>query len=151
MVPDFSSKSIFGMVTITSPSFSSCCPCWTSASILRCFWTGWLQLSSVLCFSSYFAFVSVVVLWFALPAVGFALLGSFHHCSRSSCSSRCPRTSVALLHSSRHWLVGCSSVSDSHHLLLGCASSSESLCGRLRLRGSFLASLQHHCSALRPS
>ena len=29
--------------------------------------------------------------------------------------------------------------------------SSESLCGRLRLRGSFLASLQHHYSALRPS
>ena len=32
---------------------------------------------------------------------------------------------------SHHWLFGCGSF---------CASSSESLCGRLRLRGSFLAS-----------
>ena len=36
------------MVGITSPSFSSYCPCWTSG-------TGWLQLSFVLCFSSHFA------------------------------------------------------------------------------------------------
>ena len=35
-----------------------------------------------------------------LPAVGFALLGSFHHRSRSSCSFRCPRTRVASLRSS---------------------------------------------------
>ena len=39
-------------------------------------------------------------------------------------------------------LLGCGSF---------CASSSESLCGRLRLRASFLASLQHHYSALSPS
>ena len=81
--------------------------------------------------------VSFVVLWFALsavgsalllpdvgfallPAVGFALLGSFHHRSRSLCSSRCPRTFVALLRSSYHWLVGCGSVSESHRLLLDC-------------------------------
>ena len=66
--------------------------------------------------------VSVAVLWFALPvvgfallpAVGFALLGSFHHCSRSSMFfSFGPRNLVALLHSSRRRLVGCGSVSDS--------------------------------------
>ena len=34
-----SSKSIFPMVVITSPSFSSYCPCWTSASVLGCFGT----------------------------------------------------------------------------------------------------------------
>ena len=84
--------------------------------------------------------VSVAVLWFALPAVGyalvlpaigfallpvvgFALLGSFHHCSRSSMFFSCgPRTLVALIHSFHHRLFGCGSV---------CASSSESLCGSL--------------------
>ena len=60
--------------------------------------------------------VSVEVLWFALPAVGcalllpaigFALLGSFHHCSGSSMFFSCgPRTLVAFLHSFHHWLVG---------------------------------------------
>ena len=113
-------KSIFGMVVITSPSFSSHCPCWTSASVLGCYGTGWLQLS-VLCFSLYFA-LSRSVLWFALPAVGFAPLSSFHHHSRSSCSSRCLRTLVALLRCCRRWLVDCGSVSDSHHLLLACGS-----------------------------
>ena len=53
--------------------------------------------------------VSVAVLWFALPtvgcallpAVGFALLGSFPHYSRSSMFfSRGPRTLVGLLRSS---------------------------------------------------
>ena len=78
-----------------------------------------------------------------LPAVGFALLGSFHPRSRSSCSSRYPRTLVASLRSSHHLLLGCGSVRDSLSPL--------ALCGRLRLRGSFLASLQHHYSALRPS
>ena len=63
-----------------------------------------------------------------LPSVGFALLGSSHHRSRSSCSSGCPRTLVALVRASYHWLVGCGSA---------CASSSKSLCGRLRLCGSF--------------
>ena len=110
--------------------------------------------------------VSVVVLWFTLPAVGcalllpavrfallpavgfallpavgFALLGSSHHCSRSSMFFSCgPRTIVALLHSFHHWLFGCGSV---------CAFSSESLCGSLRLRGSFLASPNistQHCA-----
>ena len=50
-----SSKSILGIVVIMSSSFSSNCPCWTSASVLRCFGTGWLHLSSAQCFSSYFA------------------------------------------------------------------------------------------------
>ena len=63
--------------------------------------------------------LSVAVLWFALlavgydlvllaigftllPSVGFALLCSFHHCSRSwMFFSRGPRILVALLHSSR--------------------------------------------------
>ena len=113
-----SSKSISGIVV-----FTSLCPCWTSG-------TGWLQLSFVLCFSSYFALFSVrspSVRYALLLAVGFALLGSFHHRSRFSCSSRCPRTLVALLSSSHHWLVGCGSVSDSHHLLLGCGSVGDSL------------------------
>ena len=75
--------------------------------------------------------VSVVVLWFALPAVGcafllpavsfallpavgFALLGSFHHGSRSSMFFSCgPRTLVAILQHFHHWLAGCGSVSDS--------------------------------------
>ena len=56
-----------GMVVITSPSFSSYCPCWTCG-------TGWLQLSFVLCFSSCFALSRFAVLWFALPAVGVALV-----------------------------------------------------------------------------
>ena len=59
--------------------------------------------------------VSVAVLWFALhvvssvlllPAVGFALLGASHHRSRSSCSSRCPRSRVALLRSSLLFTTG---------------------------------------------
>ena len=120
------------------------------------------------CFSSYFAMsLSVAVLWFALPAVGFAPLpavgfaplpavgfaplGSLHHCSRSAMFFSCsPRTLVALLHSLHHWLVGCVSVSDSHHWLLGCGSVSDSpLCGSLRLRGSFQASTNittQHCA-----
>ena len=81
--------------------------------------------------------VSVAVLWFALPAVGyalvlravgFALLGSLHHCYRSSVFFSCgPRTLVALLHSSRHRLVGCGSVCDFHQWLLDCGSFSDSL------------------------
>ena len=135
--PISSSKSIFRIVVITSP-----CPCWISATLAAAFFCTVLLLVLRL--------VSVVVLWFALPAVGCdflpavgcallpavgfaplpavgsALLGSFHHRSRSSCSSRCPRTLVALLHSCRHRLVGCGSVSDSHHLLLGCGSFCDS-------------------------
>ena len=74
-------------------------------------------------------------------ASGFApLLGSFHHCSRSSCSSRCPRTLVALPTGS---LAVVPSVFLSHHWLFDCGF----VCGgRLRLRGSFLASSQHHPS-----
>ena len=58
-----------------------------------------------------------------LPAVGFAPLGAFHHRSRSSCSSRCPRTLVASL----FLLTTCSlaevpSVILSHHWLFGCGS-----------------------------
>ena len=45
----------------------------TSASVLGCFGTGWLQLSFVLCFSSYFALSRFAVLWFALRSVGSAL------------------------------------------------------------------------------
>ena len=92
-----------GMIVIISPSFSSYCPCRTSG-------TGQLYLFFVLCFSSYVALSRFAVLWFALPAVGHtlllpavcsalvlpavgfallpavgcALLGSFHRCSRSS-------------------------------------------------------------------
>ena len=122
--------------------------------------------------------VSVVVLWFALPAlamllsclpllcsclvlllamllsclplaarvlfaVGFtALLPAVGFCSSACCwlcssrffssfsrssmvFSRGPRTLVALLHSSRHRLVGCGSVCASHHWLVGCGSVSD--------------------------
>ena len=98
--------------------------------------------------------VSFVVFWFALPAVGsallpaggFALLGSFHHRSKTSCSSRCPRTTGSFAVVVSRILTTCSSavvpsVLLSHHCLFvcgsACASFSESLCGRLRLRGSF--------------
>ena len=111
--------------------------------------------------------VSVAVLWFALPAVGSALLlpavgsalvlpavgfalaaccwlcsfGSFRH---SPDSSRGPRTLVALLHSSRRKLVGCDSVSHSHYWLLGCGSFSDSLTtGSLAVVSSVLL-LQSH-------
>ena len=138
-----SSKSIFRMVLITSPSFSSCCACWTSASVLGCFGIGRLQLSSVV---SLFVlrFVSVAVL--RLPCLLLAMLFSclllaFLFCLLLTllfsvllniapdlrCSSRCPRTLVALLHSSRHFLVGCGSVSDPHHLLIGWGSVCDSL------------------------
>ena len=106
--------------------------------------------------------VSIAVLWFALPAVGFALLPAVGcallpavgfavsvHFIIPQIFNVLLAFLVPLLHSSFHGLVGCGSVSDSHHWLLGCglfgwgsvcASSSESLCGSLRLRGSFLAS-----------
>ena len=119
-----SSKWIFGIVVITSPRFSSCCPCWISASLAAALFCTVLILVLRL--------VSVVVLWFGLPAVGsallpavgfallpavgFPLLGSFHHRPRSSCSSRYPRTLVASLRSSRQssWAV-IPSVILSHH------------------------------------
>ena len=167
------------MVVVASPSFSSYCPCWTSASALGCFGTGWLQLSSVMCFASYFALsrspsfgslrLPLALLFCLLLALLFCLCCWLCSClaCRWLCSSACcwlccfgsfhhsPDLQfllaflVPLLHSSFHGLVGCGSVSDSHHWLLGCglfgwgsvcASSSESLCGSLRLRGSFLAS-----------
>ena len=89
-------KSIFGMVVTTSPSFSSYCSSWTSASVLGCSGTGWLQLSSVMCFSSYFALSrSQSFGSLCLPlAMLFQIL--FHHCSRSSIFfSRGPRALVA--------------------------------------------------------
>ena len=78
--------------------------------------------------------VSVIALWFALlavgyallPAVGYALLDSFHHFSPSRrgelLCERIVASRVAPLSSFHHWLVCCGSVSDSHHLLLGCGS-----------------------------
>ena len=51
------------------------------------------------------------------------------------CSSRCPRSRVALLRSSRDRLFGCGSVSDSHHWPFGyfcLGSSSETVCGGLQ-------------------
>ena len=137
------SKSMVGIIVFSSP-----CSCWTSASLAAAFFCIVLLLVLRL--------VSVVVLWFALPAVGFALLpavgfallpavgfaflGSFHHRYSSSCSSRCPRTLVALLRSCRHRLVGCGSVS---RILTTCSLAvvasvlvlQSPLCGRLRLRG----------------
>ena len=138
------------MAVIPSPRFSSYCPCWTSASVLGCFGTGWLLLSSAMCFSSYFALSQsqslgllclLLATFFCLPlalplsclplACSSACCWLWYSacCSLCSsrffsslapdlrCSSRCPRTLVALLHSSRHKLVSCGSVSDSHHWL----------------------------------
>ena len=51
---------------IISPSFSSHCPCWTSASVLGCVGTGWLWLSSVPWLLHVCHLVSFVVFWFAL-------------------------------------------------------------------------------------
>ena len=141
------------MIMITSP-----CHCWTSASVLRCFGTGWLtQPRFVLCFSSCFALsrsqsfgcfaccwrcssclpfamllsclplamlfcLLLALLFCLLLALLFSVLFIFspllddERCSAIAsslrCSSRCPRTRVALLRSSRHKLFGCGSVSD---------------------------------------
>ena len=96
----------------------------------------------VLCFSLYFTvlllvlrLVSVAILWLLclLLAVLFIVSPQLddERCTASAsslrCSSRCPRTRVALLRSSRHKLFGCGSVSDSHHWLFGCGSVSDPL------------------------
>ena len=135
-------KSMVGTVVITSP-----CPCWTSTSLAAAF------------FCTVFLLVlrlgSVVVLWFALPACCWLCssaccwLCSFRFFSSSlqifvffSLSSYpcclffilLATGSLAVVPSvilSHHWLFGCGSF---------CASSPASLCGSLRLRGSFLAS-----------
>ena len=107
----------------------------------------WLQLSSVLFLVR--RLVSVAVLWFALPAVGNALL------LPAVGFALPPAVGLALLPS-----VGFALLAVLVPFLLTTGSlaggsvyafSSGSLCGRLQLRGSFLASLQHHYSALRPS
>ena len=111
-------KSMVGMVVIPSSSFSSHCPCWTSASgswMLR-WWLAAANHCDVL--RIVLRLVSVAVLWFALPAVGCALLlpavgydlvlpavgfdFSVHFIIAPDlrCSSRCPRCLVALLRSS---------------------------------------------------
>ena len=106
-------KSIFWTVVFTSP-----CPCWTSASLAAAFFCTVLLLV--------FRLVSVAVLWLVfclllalLLCLLLALLLSVLSVIAPdfSCSSRCPRTRVALLHSCRHRLVGCGSVSDSHRSL----------------------------------
>ena len=81
-----------------------------------------------------------------LPAVGFALLNSFSSSLQI----------FAFFSLSSYPCCCTSSFSDSHHLLLGCgsvcASLSESLCDRLRLRGSFMASSSvstQHCALQR--
>ena len=122
-------KSIFGMVVITSPSSSSHCPCWTSSSVHGCFGTGWLQLSSVVRFSSLsrsqsfgsrcLLLANVLLLpavgFALLPAVGFALLGSFPQCSRSSMffsrGSSYPCCFASFFSSFHNWLFGGGSVS----------------------------------------
>ena len=147
-----SSKSIFGIVVIPFPSFSSHCPCWTSASLAAAFFgtvfllilrrrplvcsaCRWLCSSACcwLCSSRFFSSLLQIFVFFSLssyPCCFTSFFSSFHH-----------------------WLVGCGPVPDSHHLLLGCGSvsSSESLCGRLRLRHSLLASsnITTQCCAFR--
>ena len=101
-----------------------------------------IHMSVVRILSVSLCLVSIAVLWFALlavghalvlPAVGYALLlGSFHYCSRSSMFfSYGPRTLVALL-----ILLATSSLAVVPSVLL----LQSHFCGRLRFRGSFLAS-----------
>ena len=159
-------KSIVGMVAKTSPSFSSCCPCWTSASVLGCIGTGWLQLSSVMCFASYFALSR------SQPADGYSLVFACRWLCSSACCWLCSsqffssllqifdvllvRSSYACCFTSfcsplarRLWFLTTGSLAVVPSLILTtgslavgsvCASSSESLCGSLQLFGSFLAS-----------
>ena len=154
-------KSMVGIVVIPSSSFRSHCSCWTSG-------TGWLPPSSAVCASprtspclgsqsfgllclllalllsclplALLICLLMALLFCLLMALLFSVLFIIAPDLRVFLAVLVPFT--ALLYSSRHWLFGCGFV---------CASFSESLCGRLRLRGSFLASLQHHYSALRPS
>ena len=104
-------KSIVGMVATTSPSFSSYCPCWTSASVLGCFRTCcWLQLSA---WSQPFGSLCLLPALLFSPADGFALLACCWLCSSPllfiispdrRCSSRGPRALVASFSSSHYWL-----------------------------------------------
>ena len=152
-------------------------PCWISASVLRCFGTGWLQLSSELCFSSYFAMSRSqsfgfpcllltmlfsclpLTLLFVLPAVGFAHSRFFSSSLQifvffSLSSYQCCFTSF--FSSCHHWLVGIVVLSRIHTACSLAVVPSVLLFqshvrGKSRLRGKFLASSQHHYSALRPS
>ena len=148
-----SSKSMVGIIVIPSP-----CPCWTSASLAAAF------LCAVLLVVLRLVSVRSPMVRFSLPL---ALLFSclllpqlfsvlFHRCSRSSMFfslSSYPCCFTSFLSPQARWLwflswifTTCSSavLSLSHHWLFGCgficASLSESLCGKLRLRGSFLTS-----------
>ena len=165
--------------------------------MLRDCLAGLLQPYFVLCLSSYFALsrsqsfgyfacrwlCSSVCCWVCSSACcwlcssrffsSFLPLLGVERCSVSAsslrCSSRCPRTRVALFRSSRRWLVDRGSVSDFHHLLLGCGSFCTSL-SPLALQLWLLSlilfrdtlwyftvswmprlHLQHRYSALRPS
>ena len=147
-----SSKSIFGTVVIISSSFSShlhrfldasglagcnfpryCGSPRTSPCLGRCCWLCSCLACCWLCSSRCLSSSLQIFVFFSL--------------SSYACCFTFP---------SHHLLLGCGSVGDSLPplalwlwFLLCCLS--ESLCGRLRLRGSFLASFQHHYSALRPS
>ena len=131
-------KSIVSMVLITSPSFSSYCPCWTPVSVLG------LQLSSVMCFPSYFAlsqsqsFNSLCLLLALLFSVLFSLLQIFDVLFARSSYSFCFTSffSSLILSPLALWLW--------FRLCFFFR-----VCGSSRLRGSFLASSQHHYSALR--
>ena len=118
---------VFGMVMITSP-----CSCWTSASVLKCFGTGWLtQPCFVLCFSLYFTvFLLVLRLlacrWLCPSACCWLcssrFFSSFLSCSTMSAALRAHRRFdvllavlvpvLPLLRSSRYRSFCCGSVSD---------------------------------------
>ena len=111
--------------------------------------TGRLQLSSVMCFSSYFALSSVVVLRFALPAVGYALVLSAVGFALLPAVGFALRAVLVLLLLYFILLVSDSLTTGSFGCGSVCATSSVSLCGSLRLRGSFLASpntTTQHCA-----
>ena len=134
-----------GMVVTTLPSFSSYCPylgcsfplCCASPRTSPClgsqsFCSLCLLLALLLCLllALLLSCLLLALLLCLLLALLFSVL--FNVAPDLRCYSRCPRTRVALLRSSHHLLLGCGSSSDS--LTTG------SLCGRLRLHGSFLAS-----------
>ena len=149
------------MVVITSPSSSSYCSCWTSASLLGCFGTGSLQLSSVFfhrtspClgrsplvrFACCRPCSSLACRWLCSCLACRWLCSSacrwlcssrffFPHCSRSSMFfSHGPHTRVALLHSSLLFTTGSLAVVPSLFFFLLASPPEALLWCSLLLRG----------------
>ena len=168
-------------MVVTSPCFSSYCPCWISG-------TGWLQLSFALNFvlrrvSVRNPLVRFACRWLCCSLACRSLCSCLACCWRRSCLARCWLCSCTCCLCSSRFFSPLLQIFDVLlvviallllHLLFFFAGSvavvlsrifttcslavvpfvlllQSHFCGRLRLRGTFLASLQHHYSALRPS